>query len=82
MYAPNKCHEVRARFNTLFGVEFRKFYDGILTIAFGALKIDILKFDDYLHEKHGQYEEKRMSMEELITKEYGTKARNLIQELI
>lgn len=82
MYAPCKCHEVRVRFNTLFGVEFRTFYDGILTIAFGALKIDILKFDDHLHEKHGQYEEKGMSMAELITKEYSTEARKLIQELI
>ena len=37
--------------------------------------MNIVKFDDWLHEKHGNYEEEQgLSMGEIISKEYGIEA--------
>lgn len=42
--------------------------------------LDIMKFDDWLHKKHGDYEtERKMSMKELITEEYGQAASDFVE---
>jgi hypothetical protein len=45
-------------------------------------KIDPYKFDDYLHEKHGNYEDKGLGMNTLLEKEYGHSAMLLIKALL
>lgn len=44
--------------------------------------LDIIKFDDRLHELHGQYEDQGMSMKDLITKEYGPMAARWVEVAI
>jgi hypothetical protein len=46
-------------------------------------RMSITKFDDWLHEKHGEYEEERgMSMKEIIEAEYGPQATLFIKEAL
>jgi hypothetical protein len=40
-------------------------------LPFRIVTIDIIKFDDWLHEQVGNYEAKGMNMEEAITAKYG-----------
>lgn len=47
----------------------------------GGAFIDIIKFDEWLHLKHGEYEAKGLSMKDLIEKEYGKDASAFIQSL-
>jgi len=45
--------------------------------------MNIIEFDAWLHEKHGDYEEDHeLSMKEIIEKEYGKKARRFVEEAI
>lgn len=44
--------------------------------------LDIIKFDDWLHEQYGQYENKGLSMQDLIRKEYGEEAVHFIKECL
>ena len=47
------------------------------------VKIDIIKFDEWLHDKHGNYEvNKNLSMGQLIAEEYGISARSFIEEYL
>lgn len=70
------------KFNSVFNVAFSLFYDGLMSIVSKHLCIDILKFDDWLHVAHGDYEESGMSMKELIRENYGEKGVRLIEELM
>jgi hypothetical protein len=44
--------------------------------------LDIIKFDDWLHTQHGQYEDKGMSMKECIRKEYGENAVSFVEKCL
>lgn len=49
----------------------------------GKVRLDIIKFDDWLHVKHGNYEvDKNVSMAQLVAKEYGISARSFIEDHI
>lgn len=50
------------------------------SLIFGKIKLDIVKFDDWLHRKHGDYEDEGMSMSDLILSEYGKSAHSFIKE--
>ena len=67
-----------------FGIKAaNKFIDPSLTLISGKIVLDIFAFDDFLHEKHGEYEEEQgISMSELITKEYGERAKNFIKLML
>jgi hypothetical protein len=56
--------------------------DPELTYLSGTPKIDIYKFDDYLHDKYGNYEDKNQCMAQFIETQYGKDALNFIKKII
>jgi hypothetical protein len=48
----------------------------------GVLLFDVLKFDDWLHEKFGDYEDEHKSMKNVVFEHFGENAANLIDALI
>jgi hypothetical protein len=69
-------------FQRVFGIGFKPFYDGLMSVASKQLCIDILKFDEWLHEKHGNYEDAGQSMDDCIREHYGDEGARLINEVI
>lgn len=61
---------------------FNDFMDPALTLISKTAKINPFKFDDFLHEKHGDYESRNMSMADLLEAEYGKEALTFIMELV
>ena len=75
--------EANILFNNYFHVDnFNDFLDPLLTINSGKLKLDITKFDDYLREKHGNYEKEGQTMFDVIEIHYGKEAKEFIEKLI
>jgi len=81
-YKFSETHKLNDKFRGIFGISFKDFYDGLMSVASNHLCIDIIKFDDWLHEKHGNYEDSGQSMEELIREKYGEKGVKLIEDLM
>ena len=69
-------------FQRVFGIGFKPFYDGLMSVASKQLCIDILKFDEWLHKKHGDYEDAGQSMDDCIREHYGDEGARLINEVI
>jgi len=60
-----------------------KFTDESVWIISRTYVLNIFTFDDYLHEKFGEYEEERgMSMANLIEKEYSVDAKIWVENAI
>lgn len=70
------------KFQRVFGIGFKPFYDGLMSVASKQLCIDILKFDEWLHKKHGDYEDAGQSMDDCIREHYGEEGVKLINEVI
>lgn len=81
-YKFSDTYKLNEKFYCIFGVGFKEFYDGIVSVASKHLCIDIIKFDDWLHEKYGYYEDSGQSMSEFIREKYGEKGVKLIEELM
>jgi hypothetical protein len=59
------------------------YIDVMLSIAFGRPVLDFWKFDDFLHQIYGEYEDERgLSMHELLVKEKGAGFAGYIRRLI
>jgi hypothetical protein len=58
------------------------FLDPLLSYLSGTPKLDVCKFDDFLHEKHGSYEKQKMSMKDVLEKHYGKEAKDFIKKLL
>ena len=69
-------------FHKTFNLNFAKFADPLMFVATGNLMLDPFKFDDWLHEKYGNYEENGLSMQTLLIKHYGQEVADYVQELI
>jgi len=82
MYKISEIAKVRTDFERVFHTKFTPFYDGIWTVAFQKICIDIIKFDDWLHSKYGDYETDNKSMQEIVIEHYGTEGDELIIELL
>ena len=66
--------EFHKNMNKHFGIktDVQKYVDVLVSAITGQISMDVIKFDDWLHERHGNYEEERgISMADLIKKEYG-----------
>jgi hypothetical protein len=81
-YGTGHWANVHKDFEKAFGVSIRQFYDGLTTLFLGKICINPFVFDDYLHRIHGDYEGKGLSMEDLITQEYGEEALKVFNKLI
>ncbi len=81
-YGIGESAEVRRGFYRHFGTGFGDFYDGLMTVLAGSIRIDIVKFDEWLHRQVGDYEERGMSMAEAVEAHYGREATDFIGKLL
>ena len=51
-----------------------RFIDTLVLQVTGQCTLDVLAFDDYLHAKYGDYEERGLSMAEVIREKFGLDA--------
>lgn len=56
--------------------------DTIMSIICKRVVLDIVHVDTILHSRFGDYEDRGLSMEELITKEYGEESTTLIKRML
>lgn len=84
----NRCdftdfYEVAEKFGNIFGIRLIHFVDQTRSaLVFGYVVIDIIKFDKWLHKKHGNYEKQGMSMKDCIIKFYGKEGDEIISNMI
>lgn len=79
---PKDRSEVKNLFHEYFHTDFGRFYDGLMSVILNHLSIDIIKFDNYLQSKFGDYISENKSMEDIIIEKYGEKANEFINNLI
>jgi hypothetical protein len=59
------------------------YFDVMLSIAFDRPVLDMPKFDDWMHEIYGEYEDERgLSLYDLLVKEKGRDFANYIRGLV
>lgn len=86
MYKIHEYRRLHADVNRLLP-EFRggfkqRFIDNLLTAICGRWILDIERFDEWLHELYGEYENAGFSMKEIIREKMGADALKMIEELI
>jgi len=81
-YKFSETGKLNDKFRSVFGIGFKPFYDGLLSVVSKQLCIDIMKFDEWLHQQHGNYEDDGKSMDDIIREHYGEKGVELINEVI
>ena len=81
-YLFSQLNKLGDEFRSVFGIGFKPFYDGLMSVACKHLCIDIPKFDEWLHQQHGNYEDDGKSMDDIIREHYGEKGLELINELM
>jgi hypothetical protein len=81
-YKIGKWSEAKNDFRECFGISIGPFYDGLMTLLCQSIKIDIVKFDEWIHKQHGDYELENKSLADIIFEYYGDEAAALIDELI
>ena len=81
---PRSIPEFVLKTNDLFRIKNGNSYlDSRLMCATRQLELDILKLDDLLHSRHGNYEQDSgLSMSELIVREYGIAANTFVDVMI
>ena len=79
---PKDRINVADNFKKYFGVSINSYYDSMMSMVTGKITIDIIRFDDYLHEQFGQYEDDKKSMSDIIKEKYGEEAEAFIKQLI
>lgn len=51
-------------------------------VLFGEFVIDILKFDQFLHEKFGNYEDEGKSMRDILSEKYGDDIKDYVEQMV
>ena len=75
--------EFAKQFQIHFKIHLRpEWIDPLLTSIQPGMKIhfDVLRFDDYLHQQFGEYENDDKSMASIIAEKFGEAASKLIQD--
>jgi len=65
--------QARKFFHETFGANFNSFADMIFTTPECA-RINLIKFDEWLHDKFGDYEDEEKSMKDIIEEHFGNTA--------
>ena len=69
-------------FHKTFKISFHDFMDQDLSMLFMKPILNIQKFDDWLHDKFGEYENDNLSMSDVLTKNYGVSVAMQVKELL
>jgi hypothetical protein len=73
--------QAHKQFVKTFNMKLNPFLDGLMMTVTRRPVIDVFKFDDWLHEQFGNYEDDGKSMNDLINEKYGKGAVGLVKEL-
>lgn len=65
-----------------FGIRDANKYLDPITLRYPAVSLNILVFDDWLHEKFGMYEDQGKSMDNIITEKFSADASNFVRRCI
>ena len=80
---PRSIPEFTKRMNELFRMKNGHAYLDIrLMHITGMIELDILKLDDLLHERHGEYEQQAKSMNDITIEEYGLLANAFVDSML
>ena len=80
---PRSIPEFAKRMNELFRMKNGHTYlDTFLMQLTGQIELDVLKLDDLLHERHGEYEQQGKSMSDITVQEYGVLANAFIDSML
>jgi len=80
---PKSIPEFTKEMNELFRLKNGHIYlDSILMQLTGKIELDVLKLDDLLHERHGEYEDDDKSMSDITIQEYGLIANAFVDAMI
>ena len=69
-------------FKETFGLRFEHYLDGVQSACLGKPILDPFKFDAWLHEKFGNYEETGHTMQTLLIEKYGKETAEHVQKLL
>ena len=73
---------LRRRFQSLLEMSLSDCIDTLVSLVEGRVVVDILHIDDILHSRFGDYEDRGLSMNDIIKEKYGEAAVQLLNELI
>jgi hypothetical protein len=80
---PKSIPEFTKRMNEFFKLKNGHTYlDTSLMQLTGQLELDVLKLDDLLHERHGEYEHEAKSMTDITIQEYGVMANAFVDSML
>jgi len=68
-------------FRDTFDLDFRLYADAFIYVTTGVLTLDIFKFDEWLHEKFGDYENEGDSLLSILVKHYGQEVADYVHKL-
>lgn len=79
---PAQREELRWRFQQLLALSLSDCIDTLISFAAERVVVDIVHVDSILHSRFGDYENRGLSMNDIIKEEYGDEAVQLLNELI
>jgi hypothetical protein len=75
-------HEYHKKMREYFDIHIPgKYLDEVFLLS-RQIRIDLSKFDIWLHDRIGQYEKSNMSIRQAITKHYGIDACKFMEKLL
>jgi hypothetical protein len=72
----------KTKFSDFFKTGIGRFHEQFMSIGFGRVLIDIAEFDLWLHERHGDYEDEKLSLKDVVIKYYGNEAFKFLNDII
>lgn len=81
-YKFHEATQVADKFEKIFGVRFKDYYDRIESVLFKKLVVDIVKFDEYLLQKYHYNEDRDISMSAFIINKFGIDAWRFFKALL
>ena len=79
---PEQREYLRRLFRSRLEMGLSDCIDTLMSIICKRVVLNIVHVDTILHSRFGDYEERGLSMEELITKEYGEESTTLIKRML
>ena len=79
---PTDWAVLKKDFQQLFKMSFVDYYDSLVSWVSGKYSIDVVRFDDALHSRFGDYENRGLSMRDLVLEQYGRAALDCLEGLL
>lgn len=74
-----KLKDFKRDLDVIFDLSLSEVYDPIMSLVAMFPKLDIIKFDEILHDRHGNYENSKQSMNDIVLKHYGSEGVKFIE---